>query len=184
MGAEALQEVDDILLKDTLNIISDREPAFYSRLFLMEKACSGWKPIINLPALSTEHLCGSDEVQDGNCDLGSVLHLEKKCHVLKSEKFSQISMHFALSSILIEWNSLPVQISIRPMIKPGSGSLSFCCLLISTPWGGGLRRHTGLPALEPLPYPSRSYVDIEGDEGQSYQYPTSIGFLVPCPDIH
>ena len=36
--------MDKMLLKDTLELISEREPALYSRLFLMEKYPE-WRPV-------------------------------------------------------------------------------------------------------------------------------------------
>ena len=45
--------MDDVLLKDALELISNREPAFYSRLFLVKKASGGWKHMMDLLPLST-----------------------------------------------------------------------------------------------------------------------------------
>ena len=51
--AQALrQEVEAMLAKGTLEIARDPGPGFYSRLFLVEKATGGWRPVIDLSALA------------------------------------------------------------------------------------------------------------------------------------
>ena len=46
------QEVGVMLLKGALEIARDPGPGFYSRLFLVEKASGGWRPVINLSHLN------------------------------------------------------------------------------------------------------------------------------------
>ena len=51
--AQALrQEVEAMLAKGALEIARDPGPGFYSRLFLVEKATGGWRPVINLSHLN------------------------------------------------------------------------------------------------------------------------------------
>ena len=51
--AQALrQEVEAMLAKGALEIARDPGPGFYSRLFLVEKATGGWKPVIDLSHLN------------------------------------------------------------------------------------------------------------------------------------
>ena len=51
--AQALrQEVEAILVKGALEIARDPGPGFYSRLFLVEKATGGWRPVIDLSHLN------------------------------------------------------------------------------------------------------------------------------------
>ena len=51
--AQALrQEVEAMLAKGALEIALDPGPAFYSRLFLVEKASGGWRPVIDLSHLN------------------------------------------------------------------------------------------------------------------------------------
>ena len=45
--------MDKKLEKDTVVIIQDRMPAFYSSLFPVEKASGGWRLVIDLLPLST-----------------------------------------------------------------------------------------------------------------------------------
>ena len=48
-GVQALwQEVEGMLAKGALEIARDPGPGFYSRLFLVEKASGGWRPVIDL----------------------------------------------------------------------------------------------------------------------------------------
>ena len=42
------QEVEAMLAKGALEIALDPGPGFYSRLFLVEKASGGWRPVISL----------------------------------------------------------------------------------------------------------------------------------------
>ena len=46
------QEVDKMLSKGALEVVPDPGPGFYSRLFLVEKASGGWRPVIDLSALN------------------------------------------------------------------------------------------------------------------------------------
>ena len=51
--AQALwQEVEGMLAKGVLEIARDPGPGFYSRLFLVEKASGGWRPVIDLSHLN------------------------------------------------------------------------------------------------------------------------------------
>ena len=51
--AQALrQEVEAMLTKGALEIARDPGPGFYSRLFLVEKATGGWRPVIDLSHLN------------------------------------------------------------------------------------------------------------------------------------
>ena len=47
-----LQEVEKMLGKGALEIVTDRGPGFYSHLFLVEKATGGWRPAIDLSPLN------------------------------------------------------------------------------------------------------------------------------------
>ena len=46
------QEIEAILAKGALEIGRDPGPGFYSRLFLVEKASNGWRPVIDLSHLN------------------------------------------------------------------------------------------------------------------------------------
>ena len=51
--AQALQqEVEEMLAKGALKIARDPGPGFYSRLFLVEKASGGWRPVVDLSHLN------------------------------------------------------------------------------------------------------------------------------------
>ena len=47
------QELEKMLAKGALEIVPDLGPGFYSRLFLVEKAMGGWRPVIDLSTLNT-----------------------------------------------------------------------------------------------------------------------------------
>ena len=59
-----------MLAKGALEIALDPGPGFYSRLFLVEKATGGWRPVIDL---AFERLRPADAVQDGNSRFGAVI---------------------------------------------------------------------------------------------------------------
>ena len=51
--AQALrQEIEGMFAKGALEIARDPGPGFYSRLFLVEKASGGWRPVIDLSHLN------------------------------------------------------------------------------------------------------------------------------------
>ena len=47
------QEIEKMLAKGALEIVPDPGPSLYSRLFLVEKATGGWRPVIDLSTLNT-----------------------------------------------------------------------------------------------------------------------------------
>ena len=65
------QEVEAMLAKGALEIARDPDPGFYSRLFLVEKATGGWRPVIDLSHLND--FVQADAVQDGNSRFGAVV---------------------------------------------------------------------------------------------------------------
>ena len=50
--AQALEEVDKMLEKGTLELVDHPDPGFYSRLFLVQKVTGGWHPVIDLLSLN------------------------------------------------------------------------------------------------------------------------------------
>ena len=47
------QEIRTMLEKDALEVVDKPGPGFYSRIFLVEKATGGWRPVIDLSPLSS-----------------------------------------------------------------------------------------------------------------------------------
>ena len=47
-----VMEVETMLSKGAVEVVTDRSPGFYSRLFLVEKASGGWRPVIDLSPLN------------------------------------------------------------------------------------------------------------------------------------
>ena len=60
-----------MLAKDALEIVLDLGPGFYSRLFLVEKATGGWRPVIDLSHLNG--FCSANAVQNGDRSLSATL---------------------------------------------------------------------------------------------------------------
>ena len=72
---------------------------------------------------------------------------------------------------------------LKPLVK---FSLTMCFNNLSEKGVGGLEGLTGLPALQPVPHPSRFYVSGEGHGHLVYKYTWSIGccaawFNMPVP---
>ena len=47
-----LGEIETMMAKGVLETVSDPDPGFYSRLFLVEKSSGGWRPVIDLSPLN------------------------------------------------------------------------------------------------------------------------------------
>merc|ERR1712035_276541 len=53
LRSQALEDqVKTLVEKEALEVVSDPSPGFYSRLFLVEKASGGWRPVIDLSPLN------------------------------------------------------------------------------------------------------------------------------------
>lgn len=44
-------EVKEMLKKGAIEVVTGQSPSFYSRIFLVEKASGGWRPIVDLSPL-------------------------------------------------------------------------------------------------------------------------------------
>ena len=47
-----LADIDTMMTKGVLEIVSDPDPGFYSHLFLVEKSSGGWRPVIDFSLLN------------------------------------------------------------------------------------------------------------------------------------
>ena len=73
-----------MLKKGMMKLINDQLSAFYGRLFLVEKATGGWRPVIDL--FATQHLRGPFVVQDGDSHVHPGLYLKWRVDVLGSSE--------------------------------------------------------------------------------------------------
>ena len=51
-GLALSQEISKMMEKGALEIVMDHELGYYSRIFLVEKATGGWRPVIDLSLLN------------------------------------------------------------------------------------------------------------------------------------
>ena len=65
------QEVESMIMKGALEIVPDLDPGFYSRLFLVEKASGGWRPVIDLSP--PQQMRTTNPIQDGDHRLSTPL---------------------------------------------------------------------------------------------------------------
>ena len=79
--SQALLEVDKLLRKGGVEIIHDRVPAFYRRLFLVERLMVGEVETCH-QSVSTQHLSGPYGVNDGDCHVSPGHHLKRRLHFL------------------------------------------------------------------------------------------------------
>ena len=87
-------ERDKVLSKDSVEIIQDRDPAFYSKLCLIEKASCHWSA--HEKSVAPQKLHVAFQVQDEGRGISSSLHQERRRNaLLRSEKmhtFKYLSM--------------------------------------------------------------------------------------------
>ena len=63
-----------MLAKGALEIARDPGPGFYSRLFLVEKASGGWRPVIDLSHLNNFVQLTSFKMETAGCTHPSILN--------------------------------------------------------------------------------------------------------------
>ena len=91
-------KVDRMLEKYALGISSDRESAFHSRLFLVEKPSGGCTPRIDMYLLS--FFCSVEQVQGGDWNFGLCLVM-----LLVDLKKSAWYLFFSPKETLYQWNA-------------------------------------------------------------------------------
>ena len=102
------QEIEKMLAKDALEIVLDPGRNFYSRLFLVEKAMGGWRPVIDLSHLN-----------------GVVLQTPFKMESIASVLLSIREGDFLASIDLKDaYFQIPVRQSSRKLLKFLSGGCS------------------------------------------------------------
>ena len=115
-----LAEIDTVMTKGVLEIVSDPDPGFYSRLFLVEKSSGGWQPIIDLSPLNSTR--SADAFQDGNTKLSSAGGQEERLPRLNRPQGrllpdSSSSLLQEAPSFRLERYGLPIQ---SPMFRSGN----------------------------------------------------------------
>ena len=171
------QEIEKMLAKGALEIVPDPGPGFYSRLFLVEKATGGWRPVIDLSTLNTfirqtpfkmETVASVlNAVQENNLlaslDLGRILP------GARPPKFQEVS------ALRVTGDSVPVQgsllrtvhcppslhRSVRSSVSVGAHSRNSASLLLGRLACSGLLGGQG-----PSARPRTSLVSRSGDRGQ------------------
>ena len=123
--AQALwQEVEAMLAKGALEIALDPGPGFYSRLFLVEKASGGWRPVINLSHLNKfVHLTRLQmeavvsvllSVREG--DFLASLHLKDTFCQIPIHPFSRKLLRFTSEGTVYQFRALCFGLSTAPQV--------------------------------------------------------------------
>ena len=108
--------------KGVLEIVPDTGPGFYSRLFLVEKASGGWRPVYR--PLSSERIHPADPVQDGNPKFRPLSSQRERLPCLHRPQGRVLpgtrTSHFQeATSIRLKRQGLPVQGTVlRPLDRP------------------------------------------------------------------
>ena len=99
--AQALrQEFEAMLAKGALEIVRDPGPGFYSRLFLVEKASGGWRPVIELSHLNDFVQLTSFKMETVASVLLSVREGDFLASLDLKDAYFQIPIHRSLRKLL------------------------------------------------------------------------------------
>ena len=156
--AQALrQEVEAMLAKGALEIARDPGPGFYSRLFLVEKATGGWRPVIDLSHLNDFVQLTSFKMETVASVLLSVRGGDFLASLDLKDAYFQIPIHgssrkllrFMSEGTVYQFKALCFGLSIAPQSLPGSSwqcqpghtpAGSDCSTIWTTGWFSPLRR--------------------------------------------
>ena len=116
-----LAEIDTMMAKGVLEIVSDPDPGFYSRLFLVEKSSGGWRPVLDLSPLNEFVHQTPFRMETPNSVLLAVRKNDFLASIDLKDAYFQIPVHPLLQeapSFCLERYSLPVQSPMFQAVKP------------------------------------------------------------------
>ena len=123
--AQALrQEVEAMLAKGALEIARDPGPKFYSRLFLVEKASGGWRPVIDLSHLNEFVQLTQFKMETVASVLLSVREGDFLASLYLKDAYFQIPIHpssrkllrFTLEGTVFQFRALCFGLSTAPQV--------------------------------------------------------------------
>ena len=127
-GSPRAQEVEGMLAKGALEIAQDLGPGFYSRLFLVEKASGGWRPVISLSHLNEFVQLTQFKMETVASVLLSVREGDFLASLDLKDAYFQIPIHrssrkllrFTLEGTVYQFRALCFGLSTAPQVSPGS----------------------------------------------------------------
>ena len=173
--AQALrQEVEVMLAKGALEIARDPGPGFYSRLFLVEKATGGWRPVIDLSHLNDFVQLTPFKMETVASVLLSVREGDFLASLDLKDAYFQIPIHGSSRKLLrvhVGGDSLPVQSPVLRSVDCSPG------LYQSLRGGVGLGSRSRYPT---APLPGRLVGSLLlGEEGQGVDQGAPLGLSHP-----
>ena len=122
-----LKEIDTMMTKGVLEIVSDPDPGFYSRLILVEKSTGGWRPIIDLSPLNEFMQQTLFRMETPNSVLLTVRKNDFLASIDLKDAYFQIPVHPSSRKLLrLERHGLPIQSSMFWAVnRPASVHKSF-----------------------------------------------------------
>ena len=172
------QEIEKMLAKGALEIVPDPGPGFYSRLFLVEKATGGWRPVIDLSTLNTfirqtpfkmETVASVLNAVQEN-DLLASLDLKDAYFQVPVHPSSRKFLHFVSQGTVYQFKVICFGLSTAPQVftrvfagvSVGAHSRNSASPLLGRLAGSGLLGDQG-PSARPRP---ALVVSRSGDRGQ------------------
>ena len=118
------QEIEKMLAKDALEIILDPGPGFCSRLFLVEKATVGWRPVIDFSHLNEFVLQNPFKVETEALVLLSVQEGDFLASINLKDAYFQIPLHqssrkllrFLSGGVVCQFKALCFGLSTAPQV--------------------------------------------------------------------
>ena len=123
-GSPRAQEVEAMLAKGALEIARDPGPGFYSRLFLVEKASGGWRPVIDLSHLNEfvqltrfkMETVASVLLSVREGDFLASLDLKDSCFQIPIHPSSRKLLRFTLEGTVYQFRALCFGLSTAPQV--------------------------------------------------------------------
>ena len=118
-----------MLAKGALEIARDPGPGFFSRLFLVEKASGGWRPVIDLSHLNEFVQLPSFKMETVASVLLSVREGDFLASLDLKDTYFQIPIHRSSRKVHVGGDGLPVPSTVsdcRPLPRSSPGSSQSC----------------------------------------------------------
>ena len=119
-----LAEIDAMMTKGVLKTVSDPDPGFYSRLFLVEKSSGDWRPVIDLSPLNEFVQQTPFRMETPNSVLLSVRKNDFLASIDLKDAYFQIPVHpssrkllrFVSNDTVYQFKSLCFGLSTAPQV--------------------------------------------------------------------
>ena len=117
-------EVQTMLQKGAVEVVTDRSPGFYSRLFLVEKASGGWRPVIDLSPLNRFVRQTRFKMETARSVLASIRENDFLLTIDLKDAYFQIPIHrnsrkylrFTMGQTVYQFKALCFGLSTAPQV--------------------------------------------------------------------